>query len=76
MLFRMNDGTLMELNRRNYVNDHLYYAKIMEIKKSLYSFKKEESPKESLSNNNTNNNSNNTKKNSYSLQAINRLLDE
>jgi len=75
----MNDGTLMELNRRNYVNDHLYYAKIMEIKKSLYSFKKEESPKESLSNNNTNNNTNNTtntKKNSYSLQAINRLLDE
>ena len=71
MLFRMNDGTLIELNKRNYVNDHLYYAKILEIKKSLYILKKEESPKESLSINN-----NFTKKNSYSLQAINRLLNE
>ena len=32
MLFRTNTGTLMEINKYDFVSDELYYKKIMEIK--------------------------------------------
>ena len=32
MLFRDNNGNLIELNRYDFKNDKLYYQKIMEIK--------------------------------------------
>ena len=37
MLFRTNIGALIELKKYDYPNDHLYYAKIMEIKKPIMS---------------------------------------
>lgn len=35
MLFRTNNGELIEIKKYNYSNDKLYYNKIMEIKQSL-----------------------------------------
>lgn len=35
MLFRTNKGELVEIKRYNFINDKLYYRKIMEIKKPL-----------------------------------------
>jgi hypothetical protein len=35
MLFRTNNGELIEIKRYNYPNDKLYYKKIMEVKQSL-----------------------------------------
>jgi hypothetical protein len=35
MLFRTNNGELIEIKRYNYPNDKLYYNKIMEVKQSL-----------------------------------------
>lgn len=35
MLFRTNDGRLMELKKYDFVNNKLYYEKIIQIKKSL-----------------------------------------
>lgn len=35
MLFRINTGELIEINKYNFSNDKLYYQKIMELKKSL-----------------------------------------
>jgi hypothetical protein len=35
MLFRTNNGKLIEIKKYNFVNDKLYYEKILEIKKSL-----------------------------------------
>jgi hypothetical protein len=35
MLFRTNNGELIEINRYNYPNDKLYYKKIMEVKQSF-----------------------------------------
>jgi hypothetical protein len=32
MLFRKSDGTLIEINRKNYKNDQIYYNKIMSAK--------------------------------------------
>jgi hypothetical protein len=32
MLFRTNNGELIEIKRYNYPNDKLYYKKIMDIK--------------------------------------------
>ena len=32
MLFRTIDGKIIEINRYDFKNDKLYYAKIMEIK--------------------------------------------
>ena len=33
MIFRNQDGKLVEINRYDYVNDSIYYNKIMNIKK-------------------------------------------
>jgi len=33
MLFRTNNGKLIEIKKYNFINDKLYYQKIMEIKK-------------------------------------------
>jgi hypothetical protein len=33
MLFRTNKGELIEIKKYNFVNDDVYYRKIMEIKK-------------------------------------------
>jgi hypothetical protein len=35
MLFRTNTGELVEINKFDFVNDKLYYKKIMEIKKQI-----------------------------------------
>ena len=35
MLFRSNNGELIEIKRYNYPNDKLYYKKIMEVKQSF-----------------------------------------
>jgi hypothetical protein len=35
MLFRINTGELVEINKYNFSNDKLYYQKIMELKKPL-----------------------------------------
>jgi len=32
MLFRNKEGKLVELNRYDYTNDHIYYKKIMKTK--------------------------------------------
>ena len=35
MLFRTSNGKLIEIKKYNFINDKLYYQKILEIKKSL-----------------------------------------
>ena len=35
MLFRTNNGELIEIKRYNYPNDKLYYKKIMEVKQTF-----------------------------------------
>jgi len=35
MLFRTNTGELIEINKYDFINDKLYYQKILEIKKPL-----------------------------------------
>ena len=35
MLFRTNNGELIEIKKYNYSNDKLYYKKIMEVKQSF-----------------------------------------
>lgn len=35
MLFRTNTGQLIELKKYNFLNDKLYYQKLMEIKKLI-----------------------------------------
>ena len=35
MLFRTNSGQLIELKKHNFLNDKLYYQKLMEIKKLI-----------------------------------------
>jgi hypothetical protein len=35
MLFRTNNGELIEIKRYSYPNDKLYYKKIMEVKQSF-----------------------------------------
>ena len=42
MLFRTNTGQLIEINKYNFINDKLYYKKILELKFS--SPKLEETP--------------------------------
>jgi hypothetical protein len=34
MLFRTNKGELIEINKYNFINDTLYFQKIMQIKQS------------------------------------------
>ena len=40
MLFRTNKGELIEIKKYNFVNDDIYYRKIMEIKKKLSKLEK------------------------------------
>ena len=35
MLFRSNDGKLIEVKKHSFINDKLYYEKLLEIKKPL-----------------------------------------
>jgi hypothetical protein len=35
MLFRTNNGELIEIKKYNFSNDKLYYKKIMEVKQSF-----------------------------------------
>ena len=35
MLFRTNNGKLIEIKKYNFINDKLYYQKIIEVKKPL-----------------------------------------
>ena len=35
MLFRTNDGKLIEIKKHIFINDKLYYEKILDIKKPL-----------------------------------------
>lgn len=35
MLFRTNDGRLIEIKKHNFVNDKLYYEKLLELKKPI-----------------------------------------
>lgn len=32
MLFRTNDGRLIELKKHNFINDKIYYQKLIQIK--------------------------------------------
>jgi len=36
MLFRTNMGQLIEIKKYDYLNDNLYFKKILEIKKPIY----------------------------------------
>ena len=36
MLFRKNNGEMIEIKKYDFPNDKLYYAKIMEIKSPLF----------------------------------------
>ena len=40
MLFRNVDGKLIEINKHKFVNDKLYYKKILELKKCFTKPKK------------------------------------
>ena len=40
MIFRNIDGSLFEIKKINFINDKLYYNKIIEIKKTLLNLKK------------------------------------
>jgi hypothetical protein len=35
MLFRTNDGKLIEIKKNSFINDKLYFQKILNIKKPL-----------------------------------------
>jgi hypothetical protein len=35
MLFRTNDGKLMEIKKNSFINDKLYFEKLIDIKKPL-----------------------------------------
>jgi hypothetical protein len=35
MIFRTNEGKLIQLSKYNFINDKLYYQKILEINKPL-----------------------------------------
>ena len=64
MLFRKYDGTLVEINKCDYANDVIYYKKLMEVTMGKFI-------------NDTNadaTKSNYTAKDSYSTQAIQKLL--
>lgn len=39
MLFRSNDGKLIEIKKQSFINDKLYYQKIINIKKSTFELK-------------------------------------
>jgi len=41
MLFRTNQGNLIEIKKYDYLNDKLYYQKIINIKKQIVIFSKE-----------------------------------
>lgn len=58
MLFRNSSGLLVEINKKSYKNDQLYYTKISEIKGL----------------NITTNTTTNIIENKYSTQAIGKLL--
>ena len=59
MLFRKHDGTIVEIKKCDYVNDDIYYKKIMEV---------------TISKNDNTTNIIYTAKDSYSTQAIQKLL--
>ena len=64
MLFRKHDGTLVEINKCDYANDVIYYKKIMEVTMGKFI-------------NDTNTDAtkpNYSAKDSYSTQAIQKLL--
>uniref|UniRef100_A0A6C0EW07 Uncharacterized protein n=1 Tax=viral metagenome TaxID=1070528 RepID=A0A6C0EW07_9ZZZZ len=63
MLFRKHDGTLVEINKCDYANDVIYYKKIMEVTIGKFT-----------DINDTNAEPNYTAKDSYSTQAIHKLL--
>lgn len=68
MIFRRMDGTLIEMKKNDFTNDHLYYEQIQHNKISLF-FPKESQLQEKSFNKNKNKN-----KSSYSLEAIAKLL--
>jgi hypothetical protein len=35
MLFRINTGQIIEINKYDYANDYLYYKKVLELKKYI-----------------------------------------
>lgn len=35
MLFRTNDGKLIEIKKNSFINDKLYYEKLVDIKKPI-----------------------------------------
>jgi hypothetical protein len=63
MIFRLFSGECIEINKLDYLNDTLYYKKIMKIKSAFAKFKI----------NNTNSTLNNTK-NNYSTQLIKNIF--
>jgi len=64
MLFRKHDGTLVEINKCDYANDVIYYKKIMEV--TMGKFTDTDATNDSKSNYSA--------KDSYSTQAIQKLL--
>lgn len=63
MLFRKYDGTLVEINKCDYANDVIYYKKIMEVTMGKFTDTDDSNSKPNYS-----------AKDSYSTQAIQKLL--
>ena len=66
MLFRKHDGTLVEINKCDYANDVIYYKKIMEVTMGKFTDTDDSNADATKSNY--------TAKDSYSTQAIQKLL--
>jgi hypothetical protein len=67
MLFRKHDGTLVEINKCDYANDVIYYKKIMEVTMGKFI-------NDTNANATNDSKSNYSAKDSYSTQAIQKLL--
>lgn len=66
MLFRKHDGTLVEIKKCDYANDVIYYKKIMEVTMGKFT--------DTDDTNADATNPNYSAKDSYSTQAIQKLL--
>lgn len=49
MLFRLNDGNIIHINRFDFNNDNLYYSKIMTVKSQRETERKKETKQKNIS---------------------------
>ena len=68
MLFRKHDGTLVEIKKCDYANDVIYYKKIMEVTMGKFT------DTDDTNADATKSKPNYSAKDSYSTQAIQKLL--